>query len=226
MTILKSITIFAGVSLSICGALQSCSGKEKSCVSGTIDGHDYVDLGLPSGLKWATCNVGATSPEEYGNYFAWGETNPRDYYYSEVFNEEEYWHNHDITWEEAGYINTDGLLNSDYDAAQKHWGGAWRTPRAGELEELIENTKNEWGEFNGVKGVFFRSKVNDNYIFLPATGSGFKDGYAPETYYWSSTPLDGTITSVHIDALNVDSCLSWVVGSIKWEGHVIRPVSK
>lgn len=221
---MKLFAVFAAASLTIGCIMQSCS--EKACVSGTIDNHDYVDLGLPSGLKWATCNVGATSPEESGNYYAWGETYPKSYYDRNDFSEEEYWRDYKITWEEAGYIDADGRLNADHDAAKMHWGGSWRIPTAAELEELVENTNNEWGEFNGEKGVYFRSKVNDNYIFLPACGSRFKDGLSHETYYWSSTPHDKTITSIHVDALNVDSCLCWVVGGIKWEGFLVRPVTK
>ena len=87
------------------------------------DGHEYVDLGLPSGLKWATCNVGASKPEDFGNYYAWGETSPKD----------EYTEDNCSTYEKQ--IN-DISGNAQYDAARANWGGKWRLPTKSEMQEL------------------------------------------------------------------------------------------
>ena len=100
-------------------------GSRKSfTTNGQINGHDFVDLGLPSGLKWATCNVGASSPSEYGNYYAWGEVEPKESYTQENC----------LTWgQEIGDISG----NPQYDAARANWGGTWRMPTKSEFEELI-----------------------------------------------------------------------------------------
>ena len=146
---------------------------------GEIAGHGYVDLGLPSGLKWATCNVGASSPEDYGDYFAWGETSPKAEYTSE----------NSITYEEQ---MSDISGNAQYDAATANWGGSWRMPTKDEMQELIDNCTWELTQVNGVNG----SEVigpNGSCIFLPAAGSrnGSSLGYGGYYgNYWSSTPCD------------------------------------
>ena len=147
--------------------------------NGYISGHGYVDLGLPSGLKWATCNVGASSPEDYGDYFAWGETSPKAEY----------------TWENSvtyGEQMSDISGNAQYDAATANWGGSWRMPTKEQMEELVEHCEWEWTQVNEVNG----AKVigpNGSSIFLPAAGyrlgsSLFNDG--DYGYFWSSTPGD------------------------------------
>ena len=90
------------------------------------NGHDYVDLGLPSGLKWATCNVGSTTPEGYGDFFAWGEINTKDSYTPQ----------NSIT---NGYQIGDISGNEQYDAARANWGATWRLPTKEELQELLDN---------------------------------------------------------------------------------------
>ena len=146
---------------------------------GEISGHAYVDLGLSSGLKWATCNIGANNPEDYGDYFAWGETSPKAEY----------------SWENSvtyGEQMSDISGNAQYDAATANWGGSWRMPTREQMEELVVHCEWEWTQVNGVNG----SKVigpNGSCIFLPAAGyrsgsSLYYDGYYG--YYWSSTPDD------------------------------------
>ena len=155
------------------------NGNNGGGSAGEIAGHGYVDLGLPSGLKWATCNVGAENPEDYGDYFAWGETSPKAEYTSE----------NSITY---GEQMSDISGNAQYDAATANWGGSWRMPAKDELWELLDYCEFEWTQVNGVYG----SKVigpNGNSIFLPAAGRRFESSlyYAVEYgYYWSSTPLD------------------------------------
>ena len=152
-------------------------GGDTGNVSGTIAGHDYVDLGLPSGLKWATCNVGATTPEDYGNYYAWGETTTKSEYSEE----------NSLTY---GRDMDDISGNVNYDAATANWGGSWRMPTRAEMEELIDNCSWTWTTQNGVNGMR-ATGTNGNSIFLPAAG-GCK-GSSPYDvgecgYYWSSWP--------------------------------------
>ena len=148
--------------------------------SGTLNGHDWVDLGLPSGLKWATCNVGASSPEGYGNYYAWGETSTKS----------SYTEGNSTTF---GKYMSDIGGNDTYDVARKLWGGTWRLPTDAEFKELVDedNCTWEWTTQSGVNGCRVTSKINGASIFLPATGgrsgtSLFNAG--SEGSYWSSTP--------------------------------------
>lgn len=159
---------------------------------GEIGGHGYVDLGLPSGKKWATCNVGASSPEGYGNYYAWGETSPKAEYDWDT-----YLHSNDIDgdgWCDDGEatINSDISGNPQYDAATANWGGSWRMPTKDEMQELVDHCEWEWTQVNGVNG----AKVigpNGSCIFLPAAGGRSGSSLGGEGYggvYWSSTPYD------------------------------------
>lgn len=146
--------------------------------------HTYVDLGLPSGTLWATCNVGANVPEEYGDYFAWGETYPK-----KVYNWSTYRYN-----DGAGvskYSKSDGitvLMFSD-DAASIRWDSDGRMPSYAEWEELFNNTDRTWTTRNGVKGMLFTAS-NGNSLFLPAAGGYWDDELRrAESYgkYWTST---------------------------------------
>ena len=178
--------------------------EQTSPLPNTHNGHEYVDLGLPSGLKWATCNVGATTPEEYGYYFAWGETEPKDYY--------DYWTNYKYcngtydtmtkycTDSSYGTVDNKTTLELSDDAAYVNWGGNWRMPTIAEQDEL-RNTSNctwIWTTQNGVNGYKVTSKVNGNSIFLPAAGYRYDDdiSYAGSSgEYWSSllyTAFGGT----------------------------------
>lgn len=136
-------------------------------------GHDFVDLGLPSGTKWATCNVGATNPEDFGNYYAWGETSTKGAYTSSNY---------------MYSANTD-ILPASVDAATANWGAYWRMPTAAEMQELLDYCTVTWTIQNGVHGRLFRGS-NGNKIFMPA--AGFYNGsvqYDEYTYgyYWSSS---------------------------------------
>ena len=150
--------------------------------------HEYVDLGLPSGTKWATCNVGATSPEEYGDYYAWGETTTK-----ETYSWDTYKHGDGETF--SKYNATDGLttLEAADDAAVANWGGSWRMPTDVEWTELRENCDWIWTvDYNGtgIAGRIVASKTNGNSIFLPAAGFRIDDGlYLAGSYggYWSSS---------------------------------------
>ena len=148
--------------------------------TGTLNGHDWVDLGLPSGLKWATCNVGAESPEGYGNYYAWGETTTKSNYSLSTSS------TYDKDMSDIGG-------NATYDVARKLWGSSWRLPTHAEFDELFDedNCTWEWTTQSGVNGCKVTSKVTGASILLPA--AGYRDGtsrYDAGSWgcYWSSTP--------------------------------------
>ena len=157
--------------------------------------HDYVDLGLPSGLLWATCNLGADIPEDYGDYFAWGETQPKEYYY---FNTYQYCNGSYYTltkycnMSNYGYNGfTDNLttLLPEDDAATANWGADWRMPTKEEWKELYNNTTCMWTTQNGVNGRLFIAS-NGNSLFLPAAGNrSFSNlnNAGSNGLYWSSS---------------------------------------
>ena len=135
----------------------------------THNGYEYVDLGLPSGLKWATCNIGATSPEQAGLYFAWGETTGYTAY--QVTNGERLFTRNKYDAGSAASISAD--LTLEQDAAHINMGGNWRMPNINDCLELINNCNRVWtANYNGteVSGCIFISKVNGKSIFFPAAG--------------------------------------------------------
>ena len=127
------------------------------------NGHEYVDLGLPSGTLWATCNVGASKPEEYGNHFAWGETSPKEDYTWDTYQ-----------WYDNGYTKYNGSdgkteLDLEDDAANANWGGDWQMPSLDQMKELVNQCTWEWETLNGAYGRRITGP-NGNSIFLPAAG--------------------------------------------------------
>ncbi len=178
---------------------------------GMINGHQYVDLGLSSGLKWATCNIGADSPEDYGNYYAWGETETKA----------EYTEDNSVTF---GQQLNDISGNAQYDAATANWGGSWRMPTRDEIRELMYNCSWTPETQNGVDG-FKVTGNNGNYIFIPA--SGYRDGSSSyiygECYYWSSTPHQYSSDYSYI--LYSDYEYQSEDMNYRYRGLTIRPVS-
>ena len=176
---------------------------------GVVNGHAWVDLGLPSGTKWATCNIGATSPEEYGDYFAWGETSTKSYMSENSLTD-------------GKYMN-DISGNAQYDAAVANWGGGWRMPTKSEMQELIDKCTWTWTAQNGVNGYKVTSTVNSNSIFLPA--AGYRDGASLNLAgyhgrYWSSTPNGNYSAS----CLNFGSSSRSVSSNYRHYGRTVRPV--
>lgn len=168
------------------GAVKSF--EREGNTHGFINGHEYVDLGLPSGTLWATCNVGASSPEEYGDYFAWGETASKDYYdWSTYFDTDD----NGKTFKK--YNNNGGLteLLPEDDAATANWGSPWRMPSRDQIKELFNSnyTTTEWTQLNGVYGRKITSMSNGNSIFLPAAGYRWGGSlyFGSYGYYWSSS---------------------------------------
>ena len=185
------------------------------------NGHEYVDLGLPSGLKWATCSVGASKPEDYGNYYAWGETETKDTYD----------YDNSLTYglsiselESQGYIDGKGNLTPAHDAVTANWGGAWRMPTKAEFEELKNNCSWKWTTQNGVNG-YKVTGTNGNSIFLPAAGFRFGSSLyraGSSGYYWSSTP--GESYSYSAWNLYFNSSEYDMYDNSRYYGRSVRPV--
>ncbi len=208
------------------------------------NGHTYVDLGLPSGLKWATCNVGATKPEEYGDYFAWGETEP---YYSSLspltwkigkssgYAWSSYFDTSDGGSTFKKYYNNGGktVLEPIDDAATVNWGGAWRMPTYAEWVELA--TKCDWTctdnyQNTGVKGCIVKSKVsgNSNSIFLPAADV-FEDtslGSDALCECWSASLDENSLCAIGMTLDLRDSSPLHMDNCSRWYGMSVRPVCK
>ena len=168
--------------------------KMKQFIGGVT--YEYVDLGLPSRLKWAKCNIGAEKETDYGDYFQWGETTPDTDYTWATYT---HCHGSSTTMKKYckkrsyGTVDDKTTLEPTDDAASQIMGGNWRMPTAAEFQELYDNTTNEWVEgYNGsgVNGMKFTSKTNGKSIFFPANG----DASGTEVYdrgtngkYWSSS---------------------------------------
>lgn len=142
-----------------------------------FNGYDYVDLGLPSGTLWATCNVGASTPEGEGDYYAWGETEPKDWYGHSTYS---FWVGPD-DYDYGAPPSTDGIINPQYDAARVNMGGKWRMPTIEQMFEL-RASPSSYTTVNGVAGQLFES-TNGNTLFLPAYG------FYDENHHW--TPSTG-----------------------------------
>ncbi len=147
------------------------------------DKHPHkVDLGLPSGMKWACCNVGASKPEEYGGYYAWGETEEKDSYYWENYR---YYDNSAEQYIDIG----DDFAGTEYDVAHVKWGNSWKMPSINQFMELMENSTRIGIHQNGVNGILVSGR-NGHSIFMPAAGDRYLD-YDNDRLlcgsYWSSS---------------------------------------
>ena len=199
-----------------------------------INGHEFVDLGLPSGLKWATCNVGADKPEEYGDYFAWGETEPKSSYNWSTYK----WCNgvsYKLTkyciysnfWDGTGSIDNKTVLDLEDDAAHVNWSGSWRMPTDEDWAELIGKCSWTWTSRNGVNGYKVTSKTNGNRIFLPA--AGLRNNtllYDAGSYgsYWSTSLNKYDSSSAYNVYFNSDYYF-WNIYD-RYFGLSVRPVSE
>ena len=180
MNIMKKITyLFALIAISLC--FVQCE-KNEIGQNGMHEGHEYVDLGLS--VKWATYNVGATTPEGSGDYFAWGEVEPKDYYdwgsykYCNGTEISLTKYCNDINYGFNGFIDNKLELDLEDDAASVNWGGKWRMPTADELDDLRYSCTWEWTTQNGVVGLLGTSRVEgytDRTIFFPAAGMFYMD---------------------------------------------------
>ena len=203
--------LFAALLAAVLVMALSCDNTNAKDTTGTINGHEYVDLGLS--VKWATCNVGASKPEDYGNYYAWGETYTKSSYDSDNC--------------ETYGKNIGDIGGTARDVAHVKWGGTWRMPTLDEIEELLDNCDYEWTTLNGVYGGKFTSKKNGKSIFLPAAGwrYGTSRGNAgSHGYYWSSPPYESytqVACNLYFGSDNHD--WDW---RYRYYGRSVRPVSE
>ena len=209
------ITFIAGLFFS------SCSNDDETNINDRKpEGVVAIDLGLPSGTKWASCNVGATKPEEYGGYYAWGDTNEK-----EVYNWRSYIHC-DGSRETCHDLGSD-ISGTNYDVAHVKWGGNWRMPTYDNMKELLDICTSEWTTLNGVNGRKFTSKINGNSIFLPAAGYGGDDDLGNAGlygYYWLSTQEPDGSSGADVFDFNSDAYIFFYGSRVL--GLSVRPVAR
>jgi len=212
-------------------ALQALFNQAPKKAGTGANDHDYVDLGLPSGTLWATCNIGATKPEEYGDYFAWGETDTK-----RIYDENTYKYANCSLYKLTKYCNKSDYGNNGFtdcltelqrvdDPAAANWGGGWQTPSSEQWEELLENTTHEWTTQNGVKGCLFTSKKNGETLFLPAAGCRRNSSLleaGSNGYYWSSSLDTGYPSGAR--GFYFGSGSYYVSGNFRYHGQSVRPV--
>ncbi len=213
-------------SILFCVGMTSCfEDDENEDDPEEEDLHEYVDLGLPSGLKWATMNVGAFKPEEYGGYYSWAEIEEKEIY--GWINGYEYDDSEDILLVK-NVVDSCGNLTYSHDAASMNWGGLWRTPTESEFKELIDHCDWKWTNQNGVNGYLVSSKAKDNKnsIFLPAGGHNVysnpvKTGKVG--YYWCANVSDDW--SIYSTTFQFGSDMKKLGKiSLRYSGQTIRPV--
>lgn len=229
-----------GIATITCEAADG-SGVKAICKI-SIPYTEYVDLGLPSGTLWATCNIGAYSPEEYGDYFAWGET---DGLYSGKTNFDwttykwtvDQFHGYTKYCTESdkgynGFTDNKTELDPEDDAAYMNWGSNWRMPSKEQYRELYDNnyTTSEKTSLNGIYGLKIRSNINGNYIFLPAARSYSGKNLIPvivdyyKGYYWSRTLEPGGLFDAAYFTFD-DNIIAVGHGNYtRYNGQSVRPV--
>ena len=214
-------------------------GTKPADNSKTINGHKFIDLGLPSGLLWAETNIGAETAYDDGNYYAWGETSPKEEYSEATYTtlgKYEYFNVDGDSLEYTKYTSTDGKteLELEDDAAYVNWGSGCRMPNQYDFDELYDTDNCTWtwvsrtnsaGEtINCYKVV---SVKNGNIIYLPASGyryGGTLHGHGSDGNYWSST-LSTDVSRPYI--LNFFSSGHYVINFyFRWEGFPVRPVAE
>ena len=193
-----------------------------------------VDLGLPSGIKWASCNVGAEEPEDYGNYYAWGEVVPKEYYSWGTYK-----YANGTSFQgvkltkyctnagsgDNGFTDNKTTLDSEDDAAYVNWGGSWRMPTIDEWNELQANCTWTWTTRNGINGYQITSKTNNNSIFLPAAGYR-----AAQNLYDVGTAGNYWFSSLYEDRSDYAWYLHFISDGIsgdnyyRYYGQSVRPV--
>ncbi len=185
----------------VCFKLESNKNPDLQTIE-TKD-HEYVDLGLSSGTLWATCNIGATKPEEYGDYFAWGESETKLEYSVQNYS----------------YKNKSNTISLENDVAYKKWGKDWRLPSKKEIEELYSECIWEKTSYKNVVGYKVISKKNGNHLFIPAGGFRLGNQYVGRgslCYFW--------INSLFNENLAYGFGSAGVSGYYKYDGITVRPV--
>ncbi len=205
--------------------ISSCGDDKDEPI--THDKHEYVDLGLPSGTLWATCNIGATIPEDMGNYFAWGETAPKEIYDMDNYK----WYNSSsdkltkyCTDDQYGTVDNQTELLPEDDAAYVNWGPMWRMPTLDQQQELMERCSWQWVERNGVYGRLVTGP-NGNTMFLPAAdyrGDNSLNNVQSIGAYWSRTLDSGYPSGLYFRNFEWESV--YLFSHIRSYGFTVRPV--
>lgn len=223
------MTIMAILSMAIC----SCGDKDEIPTNNGVNEipAGWVDLGLPSGLLWAECNLGADTPEMFGNYYAWGETNKKEYYSWGTYKYCKNSDSHQLTkycnnsgYGYNGFTDTLSTLEAMDDAATAALGNGVRIPTKAEWNELIANCSNTWTTQNGVNGWLFTS-TNGNTLFLPAAGSRLNGSLSRAGSwgsYWSAT-LGGD-GPYNAQSFHFDSDWERMTGYSRYFGFSVRAV--
>jgi len=211
------------------------SGVKAECVVRVKqpDTMQYVDLGLPSGTLWATCNVGAKTPEEYGDYFAWGEIVPKDecnwstYKYCKGSENTMTKYCYDSDYGYNGFTDTLTELLPEDDAATANWGSDWQMPSYDQIKELYNSsyTTTTWTTQNGKDGRLIKSKSNGNSIFLPAAGGRYDTSLTSAGnwgYYWSRSNETSYNNYAYYLGFKSDK-IGWYA-SYRYYGFSVRPV--
>ena len=213
--------------------LQNSDTVEQTFVVPALENnHEYVDLGLPSGTLWATCNIGASAPEEYGDFFAWGETEPKDYYDSSTYkwcyyDNNGYWQLTKYDYSSFPTIEGDGKteLDPEDDAAYVNWNPYWRMPTSDQIEELVNCCSWQWTQRNGVNGQLGTGQ-NGNTIFLPAAGYRWRESLSnvgSVGRYWSRSLCSYDTADAYLlnfYSFNVYNCFNFN----RFNGFAIRAV--
>ena len=214
--------------------------EEEEVVIPDANGYSYIDLGLPSGLKWAKCNIGTEKETGYGLYFSWGEEvgypdnksgknfEWSDYKHSSGTNKTLIKYNLDSSY---GIVDNLTTLELSDDAASVILGGSWRIPTNNDYTEFLDNTTNQWTTKDGVNGRLFTSKINGNTLFFPAAGYSVKAGMGDlgvAGRYWSSSLDTSEVSWSNVQALRLyfDSSNCYVNGGARNSGFSIRGVIK
>ena len=204
----QAVRLLSVVALALTTVLTSQALEPSSSTSGSINGHEWVDLGLS--VKWASCNVGARNMLDDGNYYAWGETSTKSTYTRDN--------------SETNCVEITDIAGTSRDVARREWGGTWRLPTKAEMQELVDKCAWGWTELGGG---YMVTGPNGNNIFLPAEG-----GYAGPSLmqagsgglYWSSTPVDGA-TDCACMLIFTDSSYD-VYWCHRYFGLSVRPVTE
>ena len=223
MTISASAQFYIYYSDGIVAKVDSISMVAPEESEDPYNGHEYVDLGLS--VKWATMNVGASSPEDYGDYFAWGETTTKSTYDWSTYKYCNGSYNTLTKYNTSsshGTVDNKTQLELTDDAARANWGGKWRMPTDAELIELTEQCTCIWTSKNGINGYNVTSKKNGKSIFLPAAGSIDDDFSQKYNFYWSSSLCTESPQLAHALYFNTGN-ISWDNGT-RSDGFPIRPV--